>query len=442
MQRRINNLISSKAPMMIAMRYTLVGVIALLGLTRLRLILILMGFPDYYKGRDVLELYLMAKSLISGLNPYTPLNELVQIFIGPGHFYTHPSPYPPFVAIMSIPLLWFGINKFYIAWFIFELGCLLSISCMLIYLWKQRINFLWVGILFLVLLALYTVQYDLLFGQMSILLTAILLGVLLCLRNNRNVLAGVLVGVSVAIKLITWPLMIYFALKKDWRALIASSLTALLLNMIALMVIGIKPFMDYYLKVSTIVLNGWRTVIYNFSLWSIGSRLFEGTGSTMTANSFIAPPLIYFPQVATLVSSVIAVFFLIIGLVGALRAKDLNIAFAIMVCVILGIAPLSWDHYYVLIVIVLAIGFQNLQMNSYPVWQTFLYTLVTGMILLFDDKISSIVTIINGGEKLLKANGYHITFISSLFYWLPILELVTLTILLLRSVIHQKQISM
>src|SRR5689334_21700425 len=56
--------------------------------------------------RDFISIYLLAKSVLSGINPYLPLGELAARwpdFAGCNVF-AHPSPHPPALAILAAPL--------------------------------------------------------------------------------------------------------------------------------------------------------------------------------------------------------------------------------------------------------------------------------------------------------------------------------------------------
>jgi hypothetical protein len=279
MQRIVRNIIQSKAPLMVVFRYLLLLAVILMGLARLRITLLLLALPENYQERDILQIYLMAKSLISGLNPYLPLNVLAEKYIGPITYFPHPAPYPPFDAVLFTPLLALNyLNAIYV-WYIFELLSVAAITCMLTILWKGHLSGKIAIVIFFLMLAWYPVMADLAVGQLSILLVLLVLAALLAFRTNHRILAGVLIGFSVAIKMITWPLIIYFALKKDWKVVISSVTTAIGLNLIALIVMGSGPFFKYYLDVSTQVMNFYQAESANFSIWSIGYRFFTGTGS-------------------------------------------------------------------------------------------------------------------------------------------------------------------
>jgi hypothetical protein len=428
MQRFINNLLHSKALLMVMLRYTLVALVVLMGLARLRIILILLSSPETFSERDILQEYLMAKAVISGLNPYLPLDKLASMFIGDFPFLTHPAPHPPFVAIISIPFTWLALNYVIITWFILEILCLLAISIMLTILWKGRVDWVWSIIIAFLLLAWYPVMVDLLFGQLTILLTSLVLLAFLAWRSHRRVLAGILIGLSVAIKMFTWPLIVYFVIKKDWRTAISSVLTIIGLNLAALVVIGIGPVTDYYFTIMAQVSGIYHSFLKNFSLWSIGYRFFEGS-RPIGENYINAPPLINLPMLAPIVSAGLAISFFLIGLFWAKRSKSIEIALSIMICVLIAVSPITWDHYYIMLIICLVVMLHELSKNAFPTWPTLVFLIIAGAFFLANEHMSNMIILINGGE-LLRNKGNQITFASSLLEVLPILELVILTFLL------------
>jgi len=428
MQRFINNLLCSKAPLMVVLRYLLVALIVIMGITRLRLILILLSYRDTYMDRDTLTYFLMGKAILAGINPYLPLNELALKFVGSGAFLTHPAPTTTTMALLFIPLTLFDYSNSVVIWLIIELLLLAAIAYLLPFLWNGKKKIFVSILLFFLLLAWYPVMVDLLLGQLSILLTFLLLVGLLALRKGHRVLGGVVLGVSVAIKMITWPLIVYFAFKKDWRTVISSILTILGFNIVTLFIIGINPMLEYYLQISTQVSAIYQGFLKNYSLWSIGYRFFEGTGP-MGDGYVSAPPLISLPQIAPYVSAGLAAAFLVIGLIWALRCKDLEIAYSIMICVLIAISPITWDHYYVMLIISLVVLLHNLYKHSFPAWPTLIFIIIALSFFLVNDHLDEAVLLLNSGE-LLKATGYQITFASSLLEVIPILELILLTVLL------------
>ena len=422
----------SKVRLMVALRIILGGLIVIMGMARLRIILVLLVSPSSYQERDILQEYLLAKAMVSGVNPYLPLDQLAGMFIGKFSFLTHPAPYPPFVAILSTPLLAFSLNQVIIVWFIIEMACLMAIAGMLTVLWKGKLDWARAFFILFVLLCWYPVMVDLLYGQLTILLTTLVLAALLAWRKDRKILAGVLTGFSVAIKMFTWPLIIYYAIKKDWRTFISSCVTVIGLNLLALFIMGIGPVSDYYLRVTMQVSAIYHSFLKNYSLWSIGYRLFEGT-KPIGGDYISAPPLANLPAIAPVVSAGLAAAFLAAGLIWAIRSRDKDIAFSIMVCVIVAVSPISWDHYYVMVVISLVILLLSLSKRAFPNKPTILFMIIALMLFLFNEYIAQVIFALNGGLNSLQAHGYRISFASSLLEILPMVELVILTILLWRA---------
>ncbi len=154
---------------------------------------------------------------------------------------------------------------------------------------------------------------------------------------------------------------------------------------------------------------------------------------THGGNYIYAPPLVNLPQIAPVVSAGLAAAFLFAGLMWAIRSSDKDIAFSIMMCVIVAVSPISWDHYYIMIVISLVIMLLNLSQRAFPNKPTILCFIIALMLFLFNEYISQAIFALNGGVDFLQANGNRISFASSLLETLPIVELVLLTILLWRA---------
>ena len=263
-------------------------------------------------------------------------------------------------------------------------------------------------------------------------LAALLLAALLLLRKDQKILAGILIGLTVGINIITWPLIIYFALKKDWRSFISSSLTVVGLNSIAAIVIGIRRIIDYYFGITMQVSAIYYSFLKNYSLWSIGYRLFNGT-QPIGGDYISAPPLISLPKVAALVSAGSAITFLIVGLIWSIRSKDKEIAFSILMCVIVAVSPITWDHYYILIIISLGVLMFQLQKQNFPTWVTIFSILIILMLFLFNDRIAELILFCLTVAKILfKPMGIASLLLPACWKIIPMVELVTLSVLLWR----------
>src|SRR5207245_10816779 len=108
-----------------------------------------------------------------------------------------------------------------------------------------------------------------------------------------------------ALKLMVFLHLIFLTICWRWDTVFASLLTAALSNVVAAFLMGFGHVIEYYLTVSRALFPIYRAEIYNLSAWSVGWRLFDGTGSPEVL-SIQAPPLIHAPGLAPIVSSFLA----------------------------------------------------------------------------------------------------------------------------------------
>lgn len=162
---------------------------------------------------------------------------------GAGSLFT----YPPFAVPLISPLailsferariLWLGINL---------LATAVSIYLVLCYFkgWPTKVKFN----LALLVLSLAPFRVMLRVGQISLIVTALVLGTLLAESRKRKYLAGILLGLSLCKYTLSFPFFLYFLWKKDWKIVTAAvSVTILLTQLYALrlQVSPIKVVSDY-----------------------------------------------------------------------------------------------------------------------------------------------------------------------------------------------------
>jgi hypothetical protein len=126
---------------------------------------------------------------------------------------------------------------------------------------------------------------------------------------------------------------------------------------LAILIMGFPAVVGYYMKTGPLVASLYRAHIANFSLWSLGWKVFSGTEAKVLVGA-TAPPLLNFPELAGYVACILPLALLILGLLWALRASDFDASYGMLVCVSLLIAPITWFHYTVLALIPLAVLFK------------------------------------------------------------------------------------
>jgi hypothetical protein len=287
--------------------------------------------------------YVMASAALNGESPYKPLPELARYADGyTAHVLKHPSPHPPAVIFVGIPFTPFNLSTAVPLWLLVELVCLATSSALMMKAVTGRVSVAGVSILMLVWLAWHPFERELFWGQLMIVTLTLVSGAWVALRSQREMLGGVLLGVAMALKLFGWPIVLFLLLTRRWRAFFGAAVSFGLLHLAVAFVIGFSDIVAYYTVVGPSVSKIYREFAGNFSVWTIGTRVFGVSGIDWYE------PLIHVPAIAPLVSVVAVVCVLILVLRGALHTRSFDAAFCALTCVSTVVNPIAWPHYLVL----------------------------------------------------------------------------------------------
>lgn len=375
----------------------------------------------------------MARAVLARVNPYLPCTELAERFIGPlpNNIVLHPTPHPPPMAILSLPLGLLTYRQAAAIWFLIEFLCLL-LSCYWLVLWFRKTDGwprLWqTGALISVLLAWGPFMADLANGQIMIILMFLLIWSWQALLSGNKTQGGLLLGIAVALKLIAWPIVIFLALKRNWRTVGSALSVIVLTNLFAGIFMGFDNLANYYLTIGPLISQIHSAHGGNFSAWSIGPRLFSGTGSEILY--FIeAPPLVYAPTMARFFSLVLPGFLLIIILILAFRMKNFNVAWGMLICLSILISPVAWLHYLTLVVMPAFIVISCLSSMDWPPFESN-STIVIGLGLLFSMFVANptLYGILQGDSSTIPP--IKVTFLQGLLSMIPTVALLGLLWLL------------
>lgn len=317
--------------------------------------------------KDILSGYLLAKAMVAGVNPYLPLTELASLWL-PEHNITdlnHPTPHPFAIGWLCLPLAWLSYEAAARFWLVFELCCLgITVALFfraleLEFQWRQ-----WALACFLAL-GWVPVLDDLWLGQFSLCLLALFMGAWVCLRENKDWQGGLLLGVLMTLKLTGWPIVLFLALRRRWRSAFAAGACFATLHLIAITVHGWVLVRDYYLKVGPQLSAHYRPHDANFSLWTIGTRLFTESGL-----NFALTPLWQAPLLAKLVNVLLPIIVLALALWFAWRletqARSFDAAFALLLGASCVLNPIAWTHYLMLAAPALALLVRRLHKGDWP----------------------------------------------------------------------------
>lgn len=396
----IRRILSSRQPAMVLLKYLLVLVAFILGLTSLQVSLQSLVRPFVYH-KDFIQEYLLAKAVLKGVDPFLPLPELALRFLGPlpNPVLQHPTPHPPAVAWLSLPLGLLSYEQAAVVWFLFEIVCIVAAIYLLLRWFGRRPGLALT--LFTALLALGWNPFweELITGQLMTLLLLLLIGAWLAFRSGDEITGGVLFGLSIALKLVAWPIIIFLAIRRNWRAVIAAGAAGLVANLAAALLMGFERVLYYYLEVGTKVSSLYHASDYNFSLWTIGWRAFEGTGSPVVTGA-TADPLVAAPGAARLVSFGIPLAMLGVGLVWALRARSFDVSFGILICVSILVSPVAWRHYLVLASIPVVVAGRRLRVLDWPRWETNVGLTLGLLLFITRSQLDRIIRVLSGHEPI------------------------------------------
>lgn len=332
---------------------------ALLGLKRV--IFSVASFWVYKK--DLLAGYLLAKAMVTGVNPYLPLNELATLWL-PEHNITdltHPSPHPFALGWLCLPLALLRYEYAAIVWLIFELGCLAAAVALFFQVLRLKFDWRYWALATFLALGWVPVIEDLWLGQFSLCLLVLFLCVWLRLRAGREVLGGFLLGVLMTLKFAGWPLVLWLTCRRRWSAVIMAVATFIDAHLLAIHFHGWEMVRDYYLKVGPLVGAIYRTHDANFSAWTLGQRLFAASGF-----NFILTPVANAPLWASALNVLAPLALLAAALWLALRARNLDTAFVILAVAGIVLNPIAWTHYLMLTALAWALICRRLHALHWP----------------------------------------------------------------------------
>ena len=231
--------------------------------------------------------------------------------------------YPPLAALVAVPLTLLSLGAAQVV------VALLLVASIVLTLWVLGVrDWRCYGLVFLWPPFLAAVKT----GNITALLT---LGAALTWRyRDRAALAGATVGVSLAAKLFLWPVLLWMAATRRWRALVLSFAIALTLLFASWGAIGFAGLGDY-----ATLLRRLQSIEapQSYTLYALGLDL--------GAPSWLARGL----------WTVLALA-LLLACVHVARRGDERRAFMLALVATLACSPIVWLNYFVLLVVVVAVA--------------------------------------------------------------------------------------
>lgn len=272
----------------------------------------------------------------------------------------NPFVYPPFFAILLIPLSWLTYDA---AWSIFTLlsHCAFFISLtLLVRMFRQEFEepLLWWGglvffsAIFTPLINTYTA------GQVNTFLLLIICLAWYAIRQGQGICAGVVLGLGASVKVTPAFLLLYFAWKREWRVFLSGILILLLTFLISWLVLGAEvhtsflsevPQMSYGSSTWAQFNQHYHDEPHNQAPAALWYRLLTLNHSTLGIKNS--------PLLARLLSYLTA-FILLSLLIWKTPIKPPPSAweYSLWLIVMLMLPSLMWEHYLVQVFFAIAVA--------------------------------------------------------------------------------------
>lgn len=310
--------------------------------------------PELVVRKDFVQDWLLGRTVLDGVPPYTMLPELFERYVPDGETFPQPSPHPP----PNVLVMWiFGLLPLRLAaaaWLFFCATCLLVAGVVAARAVGARPNAARIALAAVCALAWFPLTEELVLGQITAPLVLLLTLGWVALRDGRGHLAGLFIGASIALKFLGWPLVAVLLLRRHFAAAMTACFTAGALNLATLPILGRDGLVEYYTATASLGSALYRGHAYNFSPYSIGYKVFEGTGSSALYGVH-APPFVDAPHLAAPVA--VACLLLVVGsgVLLAARARSVDAAFATGLCISVVAGPIAWSPYLVALIPVAAV---------------------------------------------------------------------------------------
>lgn len=314
----------------------------------------------YLYRKDFVPEYLMAKSILDNKNPYVPIQIMAASYLNIPSYYVlhyHPSPHPLTVGLMLLPFAHLPYTTAYKIWIII-LSVSFAASLFLLYrsMGLQH-NIKGISITVLLLLSSYPVLEEFNLGQITLIQLLCLSGALYFFRSGKKLQAGLLLGFGVLLKQFLWPVILPFIILKQWKTTAASLGTVLGGYVVFMMILGIGVMREYLTRTVFDNIKLYQTFSHNISSSGIAWRLFAGMETNVLGvqyNDLSLPPYIYNEGLAAILSKLIPVILLLFVWIKTYKLRkviNINIIFAVFICLSILISPIAWSSYLTLLII-------------------------------------------------------------------------------------------
>lgn len=360
-------LVWSDSPRALLWRRALTVLAIVLGLVSTRPAIDSLSSIDIY-SKDLVQEYVLARALLDRVDPYVSVASLAHRYLDVPLSSTAsplPSAHPPTAGLVFLPSVLIGYRTLATVWLVIEVVFLVVAVRLLGAATGHRLSLLAALAWSAGLLAWHSVQTDLFWGQLSLAQLCLVAGAAASFRSGRDLTAGLLLGLGILLKPLLVPLALVLLLCHRWRALAGLTLVVATGHAVVTWTIGLEAVISYFTHALPVTTEAYRGYIGNRSLWSLVWRVFAGTGSSIVPG-MQAPPLVDALALIPLVSVTLVAVVLVPTCLRLWRTRSVHEGLGLMLCVSLLASPISWTHYWVLLLLPSAQVISWLRNASWP----------------------------------------------------------------------------
>lgn len=307
--------------------------------------------PDFFKE------WVSARNYFTGHPVYANQREslwrTLKLKPGEGWFEEY-NAHPPSAVLIALPFGLLNYQDAHAAW------NLCSLALLALTLWRVSVALQlrwnlagWSAVLGL-LLVCDPLRQTINQGQLNLVLLWLLAETWIADRLGRPLLAGWWLGWAAAIKLFPAFLFLYFLMRRDWRAIAAGVVSFAAVVGLTTAILGWQAQIDY-VTLAMPALRSMRDAWGNVSLDAFWSRLFDAPSSVVEA--WQTQPT--WRIAGTVLSSLALLGWLITRLRKSDRSRADDAGFSLCVVAMLLLSPITWAHYFMLLLVPLAIAWRN-----------------------------------------------------------------------------------
>jgi hypothetical protein len=325
---------------------------------------------------DFFQEWASARFWRDGLPVYAPQEEGLRRYLGRqwdrSDAFNQVNAHPPTSVLLAFPLAGLDYQDACLVWNLLSMAALAGGTVLVARSLRLSLPPRAVLPALCLLLICYPLRRQNDFVQLNGILVLLIAGAWAADRADRPGWAGALAGLAAVIKLFPALLFLYFLLRRRWRAVAAGGATVALATALTAALLGPGSYRDYVRDVLP-HLGIYRGAWNNASLPGLWHKLFIG-GNVFGRTA----PLWHSPVAARLVAAASCLAVAALAASAAFRARsraDCDHAFGLTVTAMLLASPITWDHYFLLLLVPAALFVATLPRGG-PRWYTLLACLV------------------------------------------------------------------